>query len=216
MLRRIPALFMVLMVMAGVSGCNLTQLTRWQEQTGTDLTAQEEKDLIALPDFMSDNCIWVETGMRARGLNEEANAKSQRYGLRESRCCPNIVGGQRTGSLCEVIGKFRGMDPTDTGAFQFNGYRPSGGVNDSTPAKNFCHNGVRRFRDGVWTDELSYPCDQWVVLDDPELQMDMLYMLIVECGFGSWEPVRTSRGKEYPCKPGNWFATPEVYMSPAA
>jgi len=211
------AMLLLMTMTVGISACDWTQLTRWQEQTGIDLSTEEERDLAALPDYMSDVCIWVETGLRARGFNDDALAKAQRYGKRESRCCPNVVGGNRTGSMCEVIGKFKGMDPTDTGAFQFNGYRPGGGVKDGTPAKMFCMDGVRRFRDGAWTDEVTYPCNQWEVLADPELQLDLIYQKVTSCGFGAWEPVGSGRNKQYPCKSSYvGIVTPGPYMSPSA
>lgn len=215
MLRRATALMMLAVLTVSATGCNWVQLSRWQDQTGIELTPEEKRDLIDLPDYMADNCIWSETGLRARGFNEDALKYNQLYGLRESRCCPNVVGGNKTDDFCAVVGSFSGMDPTDTGYLQFNGYRPSGGTVDGTPARGFCTDGVRRFREGKWTDEITYPCNQWEVLADPELQLDMVYDLVIRCGFGSWQPTGKGKNKKYPCKSSYvGIVTAEPFMTP--
>lgn len=180
-----------LLVVLALSGCNLRQIERFQQQTGLVFGAEEQSDLIDLPDYSPGQCIWVETGLRARGFNEDAIRKSVKYALRESMCCPERTGGDNVDDSCHPTGKNNAWryDPTDTGVMQFNGYRPTGGVKAQSPALGFCNEGVRRFLNEQWSDVVTFPCNQWDVTADPELQLDMLYKIIVECGFGPWQPV---------------------------
>lgn len=180
----------------------MMQLSRWQQQTGIDLTAEDEMNLSELPDYMPHTCLWVETGLRARGFNEYAIAKSVRYANREGQCCPGVTGGDEVDAACQPTGKTTSYqyDASDTGTFQFNGFKPGGGFKASSPAITFCQEGVRRFLSGSWTEEVTYPCEQGQILADSELQLDMMYWKVLGCGFGPWEPVRSNGRVTYPCQ----------------
>lgn len=195
---RFKALLGVFFVAMTVSACSPLQLARFESQTGIELGDDDKSSLLSFPDYSPGNCLWVETGLRARGFNEAAVQKAVFYARRESDCCPLRTGGDNVDQSCQPTGKNKAQrfDPSDTGFMQFNGFLPGGGVKPGSPAVTFCAEGVRRFRDEVWTDEITRPCNQWEVTADPELQVDMLYLKVLVCGYGPWEPVNG----RYPCK----------------
>lgn len=179
-------------VIMAVSACTPLQLLR----AGVEPSSEAGQTLLALPDYTPGNCVWVKTGMEARGFKPEAVAYSVRYATKEGNCCPTRTGGDLVDALCQPTGDKGNWryDPSDTGVMQFNGYLPSGGTRDGTPARKFCVEGVRRLLGETWTDEVTYPCNQWELLGDPELQLDMLAMMVDDCGFGPWRPVNGNYG----------------------
>lgn len=202
MLRNRAVLCAVLaFAVVATSGCVQEALDRIERVTGYDIPEDEEKVLLELPDFMRDECAWIVYGLKDRGVNQQTIDAGVTYGKREGKCCPNSTGGDVMDEVCMPQGKTRAYryDPSDSGTFQFNGYRPDGTIKPGTPAVEFCQNGVRRFKNGAWTEERTYVCDQLRVITDPEVQLDMFVDMLDRCGLSPWK--KLSNGRYAACNP---------------
>lgn len=177
------------------SGCLQSYVDKFERTTGIELSDDEEKTLVDLPDFMLDQCLWIQLDLQERGVNQETIDAGLRLGQREGKCCPNTTGGDVMNEVCEQQGKTRAyrFDSSDSGTFQFNGFRPGGGLKPGSPAIEFCRDGVRRFLNGEWTDVRTYPCDQWMVIADHSLQIDMFIDFIDKCGIAPWTKLANGR-----------------------
>ena len=126
-----------------------------------------------LPAFTDFDCRWVEHGLRSRGVLDACVLFGVRIATRESACCPNVQGGDRTNGIdCTVVRVAEWDHRSDTGAFQLNG------VHWKTSAGFVCPE---------WT------CAQADILADPELQLDLFVVLLEMCGEGPWVPPYSCR-----------------------
>lgn len=206
MLRSRVVLSVVLaLAVVTTSGCLQETLDTYERFSGQDIPEDEEKALLELPDHMLDECSWVVYGLMDRGVNQETIDRIAYLGKREGKCCPNSTGGDVMDGLCMPQGKTKAyrFDPSDSGTFQFNGFRPDGTIKPGSPAVEFCRDGVRRFLNGEWTEVRTYPCTQWEVITDHNLQLDMVIDLFQRCGDAPWRKTASGYAK---CRPYDPFA----------
>ena len=183
------------------SGCLQETIDTYERFSGQDIPEDEEKVLLDLPDFMLDQCLPIMLAMKDRGVNQQTIDLAMKYGQREGRCCPNSTGGDVMDANCMPQGKTKAYryDPSDSGTFQFNGFRPDGTIKPGSPAVEFCRDGVRRFLNGEWTEVRTYPCTQWDVITDFKLQADMFIDFVDRCGPAPW--IKLSNGRYAACNP---------------